>query len=97
MKNNQPLESLNQTNKFKFEQGSFWVNETDNSGQTLLHYAVRFKRDDIIDSLLYKGANPNLPNIQSKKPMDYADDNIKRKHPDLTKVNQPQGHSGPRV
>lgn len=51
---------------------TFNINATDKRGRTALHYAVESGDTKIIETLLLKGANPNILDSNNRVPIDYA-------------------------
>lgn len=52
------------------------INEQDKNGDTILMKAVKDNQIDIVKLLLYKGANTNIQNNNSKKASDFIKNNI---------------------
>ncbi|RLO12291.1 hypothetical protein DYB28_009060, partial [Aphanomyces astaci] len=50
------------------------INAKDHSGNTPLHYAVHEERDDLVESLLKKGALVTVTNNAGQTPLDMADE-----------------------
>ncbi|DBA02384.1 TPA: hypothetical protein N0F65_007203 [Lagenidium giganteum] len=50
------------------------VNAIDQNGDTPLHYAVMYGRDDLVTTLMKKGANPTIKNKNGQSPVDICDD-----------------------
>jgi len=50
------------------------VNELDQQGQSLLHYAASFRRVDVVRYLLEQDADPNMPNADGETPSSYAEE-----------------------
>lgn len=48
------------------------LNELDQQGQSLLHYAAEFRRVDVVRYLLEQGADPNIMNADGDTPISYA-------------------------
>jgi ankyrin repeat protein len=54
------------------------INFRDIRGRTPLHVAVAFNCRNAVESLLYLGANPHIPDNYAQRPIDLAtDDNIR--------------------
>lgn len=50
------------------------VDELDQEGQSLLHYAASFRRVDVVQYLIEQGADPNMPNADGQTPITYAEE-----------------------
>ncbi|MDP0494047.1 MAG: ankyrin repeat domain-containing protein [Fusobacterium sp. JB021] len=48
------------------------VEETDNKGNTILHFAVLKKKINFVEVLLYHGADPNIENKKEETPLHIA-------------------------
>lgn len=48
------------------------VEETDQSGNTILHFAVLEKKINFVEILLYHGADPNIENEKEETPLHLA-------------------------
>lgn len=58
--------------KCEFERYKQDVDVMDIKGNTYLNYAVQRERYDIVNFLLLKGANPNIPNNDKNTPLHFA-------------------------
>lgn len=50
------------------------VNELDQQGQSLLHYAASYRHVEVVRYLLEQGADPNMPNADGETPIYYAEE-----------------------
>lgn len=63
------------------------VNAIDVSGNTALHYAVILERFDLVETLMKRGADPTVKNLEDKTPVEIAEED------DLKEILDPATHA----